>query len=242
MKKIVPFKKDLPFKTNLSEITSISLEHSLHLSENNNITGSFYLNGEYKIADSSTSCEKFSFEMPFDINIDDKYLVDKVVVDIDDFYYEIIDNKVLSINIEVLIDNLEEKPLFVKVEPEKEVTLDDLLKEEDEDKEEKRCYDEETEFPFKEIETPVVDVFNEEENKKMDTVKTEDIKSLFDNIDDTNETYSTYKVCILRENETVETIMQKYSVTKDVLELYNNVSELKIGDKIIIPSLTNEKI
>ena len=139
--------------------------------------------------------------MPFDINIDDKYLVDKVVVDIDDFYYEIIDNKVLSINIEVLIDNLEEKPLFVKVEPEKEVTLDDLLKEEN-----------------------------------------EDIKSLFDNIDDTNETYSTYRVCILRENETVEMIMQKYSVTKDILELYNNLSELKIGDKIIIPSLTNEKI
>ena len=76
----------------------------------------------------------------------------------------------------------------------------------------------------------------------MDTVKTEDIKSLFDNIDDTNETYSTYKVCILRENETVEMIMQKYSVTKDILELYNNLSELKIGDKIIIPSLTNEKI
>ena len=46
----------------------------------------FLSGGEYKIADSSTSCEKFSFEMPFDINIDDKYLVDKVVVDIDDFY------------------------------------------------------------------------------------------------------------------------------------------------------------
>ena len=239
MKKIVPFKKDLAFKTNLSEITSISLEHSLHLSENNNITGSFYLNGEYRIVDSSTSCEKFSFEIPFDINIDDKYLVDKVVVDIDDFFYEIIDNKVLSINIEVLIDNLEEKPLFVKVEPEKEVTLDDLLKDEEE---EKRCYDEEADFPFKEIETPVVDVFNEEENKKMDTVKEEDIKSLFDNIDDANETYSTYKVYVLRENETVEMMMQKYGVTKDVLELYNNLSELKIGDKIIIPSLTDEKI
>lgn len=247
MKKIVPFKKDLPFKTNLSEITSISLEHSLHLSENNTITGSFDLNGEYKVADSSTSCEKFSFEMPFDINIDDKYLVDKVTVDIDDFYYEIIDNKVLSINIEVLIDGLEEKPLFVKVEPEKEVTLDDLLREEEEEKEEeeKRCYDEEDAFPFKEIETPIVDVSVQEEKKKMDkvdNVKTEDIKSLFDNIDDASETYATYKVCILRENETVEGIMQKYSVSKDILELYNNLNELKIGDKIIIPSLTNEKI
>lgn len=242
MKKIVPFKKDLPFKTNLSEITSISLEHSLHLSDNNTITGSFYLNGEYKVADGSTSCEKFSFEIPFDINIDDKYLVDKVVVDIDDFYYEIVDNKILSINIEVLIDNLEEKPLFVKVEPEKEVTLDDLLRDEEEDSnEEKRCYEDE-EFPFKEIDTPIVATMKKEDDDKMDNVKTEDIKSLFDNIDTTNETYSTYKVCILRDNETIEGIMQRYSVTKEVLELYNNLSELKIGDKIIIPSLTNEKI
>ena len=77
---------------------------------------------------------------------------------------------------------------------------------------------------------------------KVDNVKTEDIKSLFDNIDDASETYATYKVCILRENETVEGIMQKYSVSKDILELYNNLNELKIGDKIIIPSLTNEKI
>ena len=131
-----------------------------------------------------------------------------------------------------------------KLEKEEELIkiLKNIQVEADEDKEEKRCYDEETEFPFKEIETPVVDVFKEEENKKMDTVKNEDIKSLFDNIDDTNETYSTYRVCILRENETVEMIMQKYSVTKDILELYNNLSELKIGDKIIIPSLTNEKI
>lgn len=238
MKKIVPFKKDLPFKTNLSEITSISLEHSLHLSENNTINGLFYLNGEYKVTDSSTSCEKFSFEMPFDINIDDKYLTEKAIVDIDDFYYEIIDNKVLSVNIDVLIDNLEEKPLFVKVEPEKEITLDDLMSEEEE--EEQRCYDEE-EFPFKEIDTPIVATMKKEGNDKMDNEKT-DMKSLFDNIDDKNETYSTYKVCVLRENETVEGIMQKYSVTKDILELYNNLSELKIGDKIIIPSLTNEKI
>ena len=50
-----------------------------------------------------------------------------------------------------------------------------------------------------------------------------------------NETIAAHK-------EWAEMIMQKYSVTKDILELYNNLSELKIGDKIIIPSLTNEKI
>ena len=59
---------------------------------------------------------------------------------------------------------------------------------------------------------------------------------------DLNGKQTGYAIILKRENETVEGIMQKYSVSKDILELYNNLNELKIGDKIIIPSLTNEKI
>ena len=36
-------------------------------------------------------------------------VLDKVTVDIDDFYYEIINEKTLVVNIDVLINNLEEK-------------------------------------------------------------------------------------------------------------------------------------
>ena len=88
MKKIVPFKKEITFQTNVSEITSISLEHNLHLSDNNLITGNFNISGEYKIADTSVSTEIFNFELPFDINVDEKYDLANLVVDIDDFYYE----------------------------------------------------------------------------------------------------------------------------------------------------------
>ena len=63
-----------------------------------------------------------------------------------------------------------------------------------------------------------------------------EIKSLFDNIDESSETYATYHVYIVRETDTVETILQKYSVTKEDIEMYNDLKEIKVGDKIIIPS------
>ena len=233
MKKIVPFKKELSFKTNLSEITSISLEHSLHLSSENLITGSFNITGDYKIADTSINTESFSFELPFDINIDDKYVVDNVVVDIDDFYYEIVDNKILSVNIDVLIDKLEEKPLVIKeVIEQPEINLESITKED-------RCYDEDDEFPFKEIENLEVKVSKEKEEKKNES--NNEIKSLFDNFNDSSETYSMYKVYIIRENDNIDSIIQKYSITKEDLLLYNDINDLKIGDKLIIPNINNEK-
>ena len=220
MKKIVPFKKDLLFKTNVAEITSISLEHNLSLKEKNLISGSFTITGEYKISDTSINTEKFSFQLPFDINIDDKYLTDNVIVDIDDFYYEIIDNKKLNVNIDVLIDKLEEKPL-----------------------EKERCIEEE--FPFKELEENIPLEFDNEETEKEEEKEIPDkisVNSIFDNFSDTSDNSVSYYVYFYRENDTIESIMQKYNVTKENIELYNNLSELKIGDKLIIPYMKNEKV
>lgn len=230
MKKTVPFKRDLTFKTNLSEITSISLEHTLHMEKNNLITGKFILTGDYKIADSSTNTEKFNFELPFDINIDDKYITDNVFVDIDDFYYEIVDSKILSINIDVLIDKLEEKPLIKEIIEQPEMVLDIESEEEKVDiekVEEERCI--EDEFPFKEIE------------EKVPVSEEIDNKSIFDNFSSAVENYSTYRVYIVRENDTIDTITQKYSMTREELEMYNDLSEIKMGDKLILPSI-NAKV
>ena len=89
MKKIIPFKKEIVFKTNLAEVTSISLEHSLHVENDQLITGSFEVSGEYKISDNSATTDVFSFELPFDIEMDDRYDLSGCSVDIHDFYYEI---------------------------------------------------------------------------------------------------------------------------------------------------------
>ena len=45
----------------------------------------------------------------------------------------------------------------------------------------------------------------------------------------------TYKVYIVREGDTIESILEKYAVTLEQVTKYNVINELNIGDKIIIP-------
>lgn len=223
MKKVIPFKKEIIFKTNLSEIVSISLEHSLHLEQESLITGEFIISGEYKMADMSVDTEKFSFNLPFDINIDEKYLLNNITVDIDDFYYEIINNNVLSVNIEVLIDKIEEKKIAKdsqviekKTVVKEVITNDDLI-----DRQEK--------------EENVIS------NREQSQASNEIISTIFDDLDESRETYATYQIYIVRESDNLELILQKYNITKDDLEQYNDIKELKIGDKLIIPQQNNAK-
>ena len=109
MKKIVPFKKDIEFDSNIAEISSISLEHTLKLKEENLVSGEFIISGTYKMTEASLSVDSFEYKLPFDISIDKKYDTKNIDVDINDFYYEVINNKILSISIEVVLDSLEEK-------------------------------------------------------------------------------------------------------------------------------------
>lgn len=235
MKKIIPFKKEIVFKTNLAEVTSISLEHSLHVENDQLITGSFEVSGEYKISDNSATTDIFSFELPFDIEMDERYDLSSCSVDIHDFYYEIINNSILAVNIEVSVSNFKEKPLIEEEEEEElqEVTRTitpleaDLVREETEP----------TSEGSEKIEEPE-EIFNKgrcvEEETPEDLPK-ERIGTLFDSFDETKETYATYKVYIVREGDTLESILEKYSTTKEILEPYNQLSELQLGMKLIIP-------
>lgn len=222
MKKVISFKKEMLFNNNVFEITSISLEHSLQVSDNNFISGIFYINGEYKISDISINTEVFKFDLPCDINLDSKYILDNVKIEIDDFYYEVVDSSILKVNIDVLIDNLEEREQIINedIAPNliKNTSLEELENnlEEDNVKElvQERCIEDE-------------DISN--------------VKSVFGNFKDNTETYKTYKVYIVREGDNLDNIIQKYNITKEMLEKYNNLNEINLGDKIIIPSLINEK-
>ena len=209
MKKIIPFKKDITFKTNLSEITSISLEHTLKAAKNS-VYGELIVSGEYKINPSSTSVEPFSYPLPFSIDFSDEYNLLKSNIEVDDFYYEIINNDTLAVNIDVLIDNIEEE-LIPKIEiDEHKIERHDILKEE----------------PKEEIKKEVIE---EEKDKRC-------ITSIFDTLDDKDENYTSYSVYIVRQGDTLEDILNKYNTTKECLEDYNDLKELKINTKIIIPN------
>ena len=204
MKKTVPLKKELNLKNNIAEIVSISLDHELNL-ENRIVKGNLFISGSYKINDTSVNTEEFKYNIPVNIEMSDRYNLDNMIIDIDDFYYEIVNNNLLSVSIEIGLDKIEE------VLP-----------------------------PFKYEEEKVEAVVKKEEKlpkEDMSRIDTTDVKNLFENFDDTTETYATYRICIVKESETLESIILKYNVTKEILEQYNDISDIKIGDKLIIPSL-----
>lgn len=213
MEKIVPFKRDISFETKIAEIRSISLEHTYEI-QNNLISGIFIISGNYKLTDTSTNVDPFKFEIPFDISIDSRYELNKATVDINDFFYELLNNEVLSVSITLIIDNLEEKE-----EREMEKT-----------EEEKQEVEEIKPASYEETEKD-----DETEEVKPVSASPETVKSIFDNMDE-NEGYVVYKVHIVTENDTIESIMEKYDVTKEALEAYNDLNDLKIGDKLIVPA------
>ena len=206
MNKIVPFKKEIDFES-IYQISSISLEHNLSLKEENIVKGNFIVSGSYKKTEASINIDEFSFELPFEINIDCKYDTKDIAVDINDFYYEIINNETLSLNIEIIIDNLYEKEVIMENSDRKII---DIEKEE----------------------------ITEEDTSNIETkkeVSEEKIESIFDGLD-YNENYVTYKIHILTENDTIESVIKQYNTKKSILEDYNNLMDIKIGDKIIIPT------
>ena len=213
MEKIVPFKRDISFETKIAEIRSISLEHTYEI-QNNLISGIFIISGNYKLTDTSTNVDPFKFEIPFDISIDSRYELNKATVDINDFFYELINNEVLSVSITLIIDNLEEKE-------EREM---------EENQEEKQEVEE-----IKPVSYENAEKDDETEEVKPVSASPETVKSIFDSMDE-NEGYVVYKVHIVTENDTIESIMEKYDVTKEALEVYNDLNDLKIGDKLIVPA------
>ena len=204
MKKIIPFKKDVIFKTNISEIISISLENTLQVKEQL-LKGEFIISGEYKISDKSNTVDPFNLELPFSIIIDEKYDTSKASLDIDDFYYEIINDNVLRVAIDVLLDKLEEKIII-----EEDFDLID--------------------------ETPKREVIEERCIEEEIIPKEEPLKEKISSNISYSEEFVTYNVCIIREGDTLDKIIEKYNIDIDELNKYNDTSDLKLGDKLIIPN------
>lgn len=60
--------------------------------------------------------------------------------------------------------------------------------------------------------------------------------NIFNDSNFKTESFVEYNIYILRDGDTIDTILDKYNTTIDKLKDYNNLDDLKIGDKIIIPS------
>ena len=84
----------------------------------------------------------------------------------------------------------------------------------------------------------VSEVMKVEKNSTEDT--SQSVGSLFSSFKDSDETFATYSVYIVRQNDTIEAIMDKYQVSREELESYNDLDNFVIGSKIIIPTHYDE--
>ena len=240
MKQIIPFVKDINLNSNIFEITSIALEHNLKMENNDSIVGVFTVSGKYKINEISLNEESFENNINFDITLDDKYDASKVKIDIDDFYYEIVDDVYLRVHIDVLVDNLvyAKKPLLEEKKEEK-VNIEDVIpsiKKLDERSSSTNNIEEEG----IDIKEDVKDIDNEKTEERDENFNKEEIvNNISSSFLSEENSFATYKVHIVRESETIDTIIEKYNTTKEELEKYNSLDNIILGSKIIVP-VSNE--
>ena len=254
MKQIIPFKKELLFKTKVSEITSISLEREINVEKEGIVSGVFHITGDYKMNEGSINRENFSFDLPFDITLDPRYDIKTVTSDVEDFYYDVLNEDTLKVNIDLFVEAqyLPEKEFMEEereeIEEPKKIEIQSIPY--DVECDDRECNEKET----VEEDVHVKEEINKEKEDRLE-IKTiqpkvkEDIvdmdtmpalaEDLFSNLDDT-ETYTTYYVYIVKEDDTIDKILTKYGVSKEDLELYNNISEIKPGDKVIVPKTSGE--
>lgn len=248
MKQIIPFKKDLPFKTKVSDITSISLERKIEILDGGIVTGTFYITGDYKMNEGSINREKFSFDLPFDITLDPRYDVNSVKADIEDFYYDVINEDTLKVNIDLYIEAeyLPDTSLdnnILTEEDKSDNEMNDVQKEDDPVEEDRNKLksdsknDENIEIE-KDKEVTFEKIKNDDATMNDSDIERNDVddfaNDLFSNLDNT-ETYTTYYVYIVKEEDTIDKIISLYGVTKEDIENYNDITSIKPGDKVIIP-------
>ena len=229
MKKIVPFNKVLKFSNEVSEINSISLEHNISLL-GDSISGEFIISGEYTSKDNILDNEEFKFNLPFDIALGVNYNKDNMVVDIDDFRYELIIPDKLNVDIDLYIDGEE-----VPIENDSRTMMEDddsLLEDIIENNNEENELDNDIDININNTNINNNENINDNVNNDMDNNVPNNIFSPF--LDE--ETYATYRVYTVMEGDTIDSILEKYNVSMDNIMKYNDISNLKPMDKLIIPS------
>lgn len=85
---------------------------------------------------------------------------------------------------------------------------------------------------WKEQESPVETV---ETTTKEETIPV--MNSIFSAFANTDETYSTYSVYIMRPEDNLEEVMMRYGITREDLSHYNDLENVRPGSKLIIPTV-----
>lgn len=262
MKQIISFEKEIAFKTMIGEVTSISLEHTLSFQGPSTISGDMIVSGTYKMTEASTLEEDFQYAIPVDIMLTKELEEDNRSITIHNFTYDIRNEDTLHLYIDVLVKGRE----VIELEEDEEEVIEPVREEQpkiDEEQVEDTTNDNKellTDIEVEESQKVIDNIINTDkkeevviEDKKEEpvikndtqeeiktTTDTKVMNSIFSAFANTEETYTTYSVYLLRENDSVENIIENYGVTREELSYYNDLDNLNVGSKIIIPTVKKD--
>ena len=212
MKEIIPLKKDIVFKSKIGELSNLDLDHDYKVNDNL-VNGTVAISGTYKMTEASVLEEDFYYTIPFSIAISNRIKKDTIKIEIDDFKYQI-EKDILKVNIDL------------------EFTCEEMEGEMEEPKELEEIHEEEN----NDVDDYMDEYFKEDKTEVNNINVEENINNITNNIMNTENKYYTYKVYIVRSGDTIESICNKYNITYEELKEYNDLSEINVGDKVLIPS------
>ena len=262
MKQIISFEKEIAFKTMIGEVTSISLEHTLSFQGPSTISGDIIVSGTYKMTEASTLEEDFQYAIPVDIMLTKELEEDNRSITIHNFTYDIRNEDTLHLYIDVLVKGRE----VIELEEDEKEVIEPVREEQpkiDEEQVEDTTNDNKellTDIEVEESQKVIDNIINTDkkeevviEDKKEEpvikndtqeeiktTTDTKVMNSIFSAFANTEETYTTYSVYLLRENDSIENIIENYGVTREELSYYNDLDNLNVGSKIIIPTVKKD--
>jgi len=231
MNQKIEFKKDCMLKTYVSSITDISLTHDYKILDDT-IEGYFDVTGSYKVTMSSVETESFMFTIPFTIALSS--LIDKDTIDLklSDFNYSV-EKDVLHLKMFLDMDYQE---IEIKEDTEDNEEIDNMINDLM-DKESTTDIKSPSEFHNEVMLDNVID--SKEEVSTKENVSEKNFNTIFNEVKESN--FSKYKVYIMRSEDTLESILVKYNVTMDEIKEYNDIDNINIGSKIVIPYNKNEQ-
>lgn len=231
MNQKIEFKKDCMLKTYVSSITDISLTHDYKILDDT-IEGYFDVTGSYKVTMSSVETEEFMFTIPFTIALSS--LIDKDTIDLklSDFNYSV-EKDVLHLKMFLDMDYQE---IEIKEDTEDNEEIDNMINDLM-DKESTTNIKSPSEFHNEVMLDNVID--SKEEVSTKENVSEKNFNTIFNEVKESN--FSKYKVYIMRSEDTLESILVKYNVTMDEIKEYNDIDNINIGSKIVIPYNKNEQ-
>lgn len=253
MKQIISFEKEIAFKTMIGEVTSISLEHTLSFQGPSTISGDMIVSGTYKMTEASTLEEDFQYAIPVDIMLTKELEEDNRSITIHNFTYDIRNEDTLHLYIDVLVKGRE----VIDLEEDKEEVIEPVREEQpkiDEEQVEDTTNDNKellTDIEVEENQKVIDNIINTDKKEEpvikndaqeeiKTTTDTKVMNSIFSAFANTEETYTTYSVYLLRENDSIENIIENYGVTREELSYYNDLDNLNVGSKIIIPTVKKD--